>query len=130
MHNDRGGLGLYYANMASKSRTRPQIAVGWFLTEWMDTLKVNQAYMVQTAGWSKTLASHLYNRQQDYSPRLVKEAAMALKIAPWELLMHPEDAMALRRMRDASLTIAADNHASFAQAEVPTDRLEPKRKAG
>lgn len=118
------------------SRTRPVIPVGWFLTEWMDHLRVNQAYMVNHAGWTKTQASHLYNRQKDYKPDLVKSAAFALKIAPYELLMHPEDAMALRRLRENALTIAADNHATFTPAETDPGedkaprRLAPRRKAG
>lgn len=111
--------------MAKKSR--PIIDIGWFLPEWMDTLRVRQADMVERAGWSKTTASLLYNRQQDYSPRLIDEAAHALNIARYELLLHPEDAFAIRRMRDSAVTIAADRRHSFTPQ--PSDDKDDARKA-
>lgn len=112
--------------MAKKSR--PVVDVGWYLPEWMDTLRVRQSDMVARAGWSKTTASLLYNRQQDYSPRLVEEASAALNVAPFELLLHPEDAMAIRRLRDSAVTIAADRHRTFTAA--PVDDTTGGRKAG
>lgn len=113
--------------MAKKSR--PVLNVGWFLPEWMDTLRVRQADMVERAGWSKTTASLLYNRQQDYSPRLIEEAAVALNIAPFELLLHPDDAMAIRRMRESAVVIAADRRHSFTPAPADHDD-DVARKAG
>ena len=77
----------------------PVIPVTWFLKEWMDTLGVNQAYMVREAGWSKTTASHLYNCQKDMNANLLKSAAAALKREPYELLMRPEDAFQIIRHR-------------------------------
>lgn len=112
--------------MAKKAR--PVLNVGWYLPEWMDTLRVRQADMVERAGWSKTTASLLYNRQQDYSPRLVEEASIALNIAPFELLLHPDDAMAMRRMRESAVTIAADRRHSFTHK--PGDVKDEPRKAG
>jgi hypothetical protein len=100
--------GLYYANM---SRTRPKKNVAWHLAEWMDTLGVDQVDMIEKAGWSKTTASLLYNCRQDISSKLVGEAANALNIDIFELFMRPTDAMALRRLRDNALKIAADNTA-------------------
>jgi hypothetical protein len=123
--NDCRRKSLYVENMAKKSR--PVINVGWYLSEWMDTLRVRQSDMVERAGWSKTTASLLYNRQQDYSPRLVEEASLALNIAPFELLLHPEDAMAIRRMRDSAVTIAADRRHTFTPA--PVDDKDGDRKA-
>lgn len=65
----------------------------------MDTLGVNQAYMIREAGWSKTTASLLYNCQQDMNVDLLKSAAAALKREPYELLMPPEDAFQIIRHR-------------------------------
>lgn len=117
------------------ARTRPRISVGWFLREWMDTLQVRQADMIELAGWSKTTASLLYNCQQDYNPELVRTAAVALNIEPWELLMPPELAMQIRRLRQAvdrevQLRVAEDN-ASFKPASLSDDHLAPQpgRKA-
>lgn len=111
------------------ARTRPILDVGWYLTEWMDTLRVRQTDMMRLTGWSKTTASLLYNRQQDYNPELVKTAAAALQIAPWELLMPPAEAMALRRLRDAGLAIAADTRVDFTGPPDPDAPLNPTRRA-
>lgn len=98
------------------------------MREWMDTLQVRQADMMRRTGWSKTTASLLYNCQQDYNPELVRTAAAALNLAPWELLMPPAEAMALRRLRDSALTIAAEERRQFDPAESasPDDRLLPR----
>lgn len=90
-------------NMAR--RGIPKGPVNWFLREWMDHLGVRQKDMVVRAGWSKATASQLYTGVQDYSPKIVNEAATALNIAQHELLMRPEQAMALRRFRQDALRI-------------------------
>lgn len=74
----------------------------------MDLLGKSQADMIKLTGWSKATASQLYNNKQDYNPAIVNVAAKALKVEPFELLMRPERAMALRRQREAALQIAAD----------------------
>lgn len=79
--------------------------INWFLKEWMDLLAVNQAEMVRRTGWSKATASQLYNNRQDYSPKLVIEAAKALNVEQHELLMRPERAMALRRLRQDAVRL-------------------------
>jgi len=65
--------------------------------------------MMRMTGWSKATASQLYNGKQDYSPKVVNQAAQALHCKPWELLMHYEDAMAIRRVRSAALQIVFDS---------------------
>lgn len=84
------------------------VQINWYLKEWMDALKVNQAEMVRRTSWSKASASQLYNNKQDYSPKVVNEAALALNVAPYELLMKPETAMALRRLRQDALQVVRD----------------------
>ncbi len=90
----------------AQRRGIPKGPVNWFLKEWMDAHGVRQTDMQKLAGWSKATASQLYNGKQDYSPKVVNEAALALQVRPYELLMHPDDAMALRRLRATALTIA------------------------
>lgn len=77
----------------------------------MDLLEVNQAEMCRLTGWSKATASQLYNNKQDYSPKVVREAARALNLEDFELLMRPDRAMALRRQREAALVLAHDSDA-------------------
>lgn len=105
------------------SRTRPVIEVGWFLREWMDSLKVAQADMVRKADWSKTLVSHLYNRQKDFTPKLVREGAIALGVRPFELFLPPEEANHIRRLRWA----VEEEHRLrlIASAEPPDDPAPP-----
>lgn len=79
--------------------------INWYLKEWMDMLEVNQAEMIRRTGWSKASASQLYNNKQDYSPKIVNEAALALNVAPFELLMKPWEAMALRKQRAAAIEL-------------------------
>lgn len=83
----------------------PKGPVNWYLPEWMDALGVNQAEMMRRTGWSKATASQIYNGKQDYSPKVVNEAAAAFQCHPYELLMPYEQAMALRRLRADALTI-------------------------
>lgn len=86
--------------------------LNWYLREWMDLLGVKQADMIRRTDWSKATMSQLYNSKQDYSPKIVNEAAQALNLEPFELLMKPERAMALRRQREAALILAHDSDAN------------------
>lgn len=76
--------------------------INWYLVEWMAAHGMEgrgaQAQMMEKTGWSKATMSQLYNGDQDYSPKVVNEAATALNVRPWELLMHPEEAMAIRQL--------------------------------
>lgn len=85
------------------------LRINWYLREWMDSLGVIQAEMCRRTGWSKASCSQLYNNKQDYSPEIVNAAAQALHVEPFELLMRPERAMALRRQREAALVLAHDS---------------------
>lgn len=55
-----------------------------------------QAKMMDLTGWSRATMSQLYNGKQDYSPEILRTAAEALQVEPYELLMRPEKASLLR----------------------------------
>lgn len=93
--NDAGALSVYPRPV---SKTRPKRFTNWFLRDWMATLEVSQTDLVRETDMNKTAVSLLYNDQQDYSPTIIRDIARALNIQPYELLMHPEDAMTLRRL--------------------------------
>lgn len=95
-------------NMAR--RGIPKGGASWFIREWMDHLGVRQRDMVERCDWSKATASQIYNGVQDFSPRIVLEAATALNVEPFELLMPPERAMALRRLRASAEEIVTMAH--------------------
>ena len=87
----------------------PKGQVNWYLREWMAALGVaKQTEMMARTGWSKATMSQLYSGKQDYSPKIVNDAARALNVEPYELLMPPEMAFALRRQREDALRIVQD----------------------
>lgn len=69
---------------------------------------MKQAKLCALTGWDKRKASELVTGKQRYNRDSLNEAAGALQIRPFELLMHPSDAMALKRLRDTAVQIAAD----------------------
>ena len=81
----------------------------WYLREWMAAKNLKgrgaQAKMMALTGWSKATMSDLYNHRQDFSPKILKEAAAALEIEPYELLLPPERANAIRSMRQHALRV-------------------------
>ena len=96
----------------------------WYLPQWLGTLHVRQADLERLTGWDKRKASFLMNGKQPYKRETVNEAARALNIEPFELLMHPIDAFALRRLRETALSIAADNRIPFKPASSETPSRE------
>lgn len=102
----------------------------WFLREWVNALGIRQADLDRQTDWGRRKTSELMNGAQRYNRDSLNEAALALNIQPYEILMHPADAMALRRLRDTALRIAADNRAEF-KHEPKFDSLsnDEKKKA-
>jgi transcriptional regulator with XRE-family HTH domain len=92
----------------------PKGPVNWYLREWMAACGLDgrgsQAKMMEMTGWSKATMSQLFNGTQDYSPKVVNDAARALNAEPWELLMHPDQAMALRRLQTSASDVVRIAH--------------------
>lgn len=80
----------------------------WYLTDWMASLDVSQADLCRETGYPKSKMSDLVNGGQRYNRDIVNEVSRALKIRPYELLMHPDLAKAFQRQREDSLRIVAD----------------------
>jgi len=77
--------------------------------------------MMELTGWSKATMSQLYNGVQDYSPKIIADAARALNVAHYELLMHPEEANALKRLRQDALRVIETARPLL---EAPSERPE------
>jgi len=96
-------------NAGMARRGIPKEPSFWYLREWMAAKGMKgrgaQAKMRELTGWPRATMSDLYNHRQDFSPKILKEAAEALGVEPYELLMHPDHAMALLRLRKDALTI-------------------------
>ena len=77
----------------------------WFLKEWLRATGKKQADIVKDLDWNKAKISLMVNGKQAYTREEVNELAAYLNISPHELLMHPEDAMALRQLRASARQI-------------------------
>ena len=103
--NDFADKCSHNAGMARRGDASDRI--DWYLREWMKALGLRQVDMIERTGWSKATTSQLCTGIQNFSPRILQDAADAMNLKTYELLMHPEDAMALRRLRGAAAQIVS-----------------------
>lgn len=75
------------------------IMLDWYLKDWLAATGSTQADLVRRTDYPKAKVSDLVTGKQRYNRDILNDIALALNIKPHELLMHPEDAMALRRMK-------------------------------
>lgn len=99
--NDFRGNGDYSLWMAAPLHD-------WYLKEWLATLRKKQADIARDLDWNKARVSLMIRGEQQYNRDAVNELAAYLNIRPHELLMHPDDAMALRRLREDAIKIASE----------------------
>ncbi|MDR3514056.1 MAG: hypothetical protein P4L73_20665 [Caulobacteraceae bacterium] len=86
----------------------------WYLREWLQHFGKRQASMVRELGWTKARASYVWHGRIPYTRDVVNEIAGWLGIEQYELLMRPEDALALRNIRQSARQIAAEDHGTSA----------------
>lgn len=79
---------------------------GWYLQEWFATLDRIQFDLVTELGYHRGTAHKLWHGLQPYRRDNVEDIAAMLNIQPWELLMPPEEAMSLRKLRSAIAEVA------------------------
>lgn len=114
--------------MARKATPARTIGPDWYLAEWMAAKGIRtQAELGRLTGWGKARCNEVFHGKTEYYRAIVNEVAAALHIHPWELLMHPAEANAIKSMRESALRIAADERATFTPAEEPAERLAPRR---
>jgi len=93
----------------------------WYLGEWLRSLHKKQADLVRDLDWNKARVSLMLSGKQQYTRDAVNQVASYLNVHPYELLMHPDDAMALRRLRTDLIRVAHD--AESAVPEVPVKKV-------
>jgi transcriptional regulator with XRE-family HTH domain len=98
------------------------IGPDWFLVEWMQSKRMTQAELARRTGWSKATANDIYHGVTSYYRQILNEAAAALNIQPWELLMSPADANALRAMREDAIRLAAEKVTAWIPFKPDDDR--------
>lgn len=96
----------------------------WYLKDWLRTLRKKQADIVRDLDWNKARVSLMIRGEQQYTRDAVNELAAYLSVHPYELLMHPDDAMRLRRLRDDAITLA---HRAESPDDAPASESEPKK---
>jgi hypothetical protein len=82
----------------------------WFLREWAQHRGKRQAALVGELGFTKNPAHKIWHGKQPYRRELVNTLAAWLEIEPYELLMLPEEALALRRLRETAAQIVANSN--------------------
>lgn len=90
--NDTFDGGWYYPRMAAPHHD-------WYFKQWLEYYGKKQAEVVKDLDWNKSKASLMFNDKQRYHRDDVNEVAAYLEIEPFELLLPPERAMALRQYR-------------------------------
>jgi transcriptional regulator with XRE-family HTH domain len=115
--------------MARKSSIPPrELGHRWYLAEWAEIRGKRQADAQRELGWPKATASELWNGNQRYTQNLVDQVAAWLDLKPYELLMAPAEAEALRQVRAAAYAIAAESGQDFEPA--PPANAHAQRRAG
>lgn len=87
-------------------------APDWYLREWAERLNKRQVDFVNHTGWVKSRVSKMWNGHQPYSRDLVNTVSAWLGIEPYELLMHPIEATAIRQLRESAAVIAGSASSS------------------
>jgi hypothetical protein len=103
--NDFGNGGGYRRRMADPSHD-------WFLKEWLRASGKKQADVVRDLDWNKSKVSLMIRGLQPYTREEVNELAAYLHIRPHELLMHPDDAHAIRRLKAEMIRLAHETEES------------------
>lgn len=94
----------------------------WFLREWMTHLGKRQVALVNELGWDKARANFVFHSKQPYRRDVVNQVARWLGLKPYELLMHPREAQALKALRRSAAVIVAEEDAP------PFERSDAKRR--
>lgn len=98
---DRDRAFSHDVNMAAPDRPL------WFLQEWFATQGLIQRDLITKLDWLPAKANKVWHGVQIAKLDEVAEIADLLQIASWELLMAPEEAMRLRRLRSVLAEVAS-----------------------
>lgn len=100
--NERRRAGSYHPNMvrrtsqtgAPKGPAKPD----WYLRQWMKTLRVTQTQLARECDWNTSTMHGIYHGRTEYYREILNLIAVKLNVQPYELLMHPDEAMAIRQL--------------------------------
>lgn len=120
--NDPGCMLQYAATMALPRHD-------WYLKEWLRALHKTQQWVADQLDIQKSKVSRKASGRTPYDRDDINAIAALLHLQPYELLMHPEDAMEIRNLRK-SIKLAAERRAAYrAEPDDWADNLV-ERKSG
>jgi len=97
-----------------------------YLQEWAVARGKRQADLVNELGWVKNAAHRIWHGKQPYRRDILNACARWLDIEPYELLLHPQEADSLRRIRlAAQLVVAERAPRTYRHREVEKDARPP-----
>ena len=112
---DAKAAGSYNWNMASR------VDFDWFLADWIRASGLEPKDLREKTGWSKRKMSELLNGKMRYNRDVMNEAARAMNLSPFELLLHPADANEIKRLRamvrEEAVRIAAEQRLDYKAPE-------------
>ena len=82
----------------------------WYLKQWLKACGKKQADLEKDLELNKAKVSLTANGKQPYDRDLVNLIADYLHLKPYELLMHPDDAMAVRQLQASAERIVTIVH--------------------
>lgn len=110
--------GAFAGSRYAVHMVKPAPRYDWYLVQWCELFGKKQSDLVASLDWNVSKASLFWKGAQRYHRDDVNDVAEFLGIHPYELLMHPDEANAIKRLRVSARQIAA--------AEAAPDRPLPK----
>lgn len=96
-------------NMAKRGqKTQKDFKHTWYAREWLEYYGKIQADLIRDLNWPRAKASDIWNGQP-YRQELVDELAPYLNVKPYEMLLTPDMAMAIRSLRVMAGRIASED---------------------
>jgi hypothetical protein len=93
----------------------------WYLRQWLRFYGKKQADVVADLDWNKARVSLMASGKQPYTRDAVNELADYLNLRPYELLMHPDEAMRMRRLRSEMIRLAHENETG--EDDMPAEKV-------
>ena len=115
--NDRRGERWYHCGMKKPRHD-------WYFNQWLEHVGKTQADVSNDLGWNKSKPSLFAAGSQRYHRDDVNALAAYLNVEPFELLIPPDRAMALRQYRASAEKIVT------LAAETPADTEEKRDGEG
>lgn len=100
----------------------------WYLKEWLRSLGKTQQWVADQLELQKSKISRKASGTTPYDRDDINAISALLHLQPYELLMHPEDAMEIRSLRK-SITLAAERRAAYrTQPDDWAEKLVERKK--